>query len=188
MMVRMSAEARRAEVVEIASRHFARGGYHGTSTEPIAAEAGVSQPYLFRLFATKRDLFIACCAARQRSVAETFRAAAEGAPRAERFGAMGKAYVGLIEDRELLLFHMQMYAACSDPVIQEQVRAGFADLVGMVIELTGAEPADAWSFFATGMLLNVMASLDLDALAGECEWARLWTTRPGKLMGLETDA
>ena len=41
-------------------RHFAIGGYNGTSTEAIAREAGISQPYLFRLFRTKKELFIAC--------------------------------------------------------------------------------------------------------------------------------
>ena len=59
--MRRSAEERREEIVEVALRHFAKGGYHGTSTEAIAREAGISQPYLFRLFRTKRDLFVACC-------------------------------------------------------------------------------------------------------------------------------
>ena len=38
---------------------FARGGLHGTSTEEIAEAAGISQPYLFRLFGTKKRLFVA---------------------------------------------------------------------------------------------------------------------------------
>ena len=59
-MARKSAEVRREEIVGIALRHFAEGGYHGTSTEAIAREAGISQPYLFRLFRTKRELFLAC--------------------------------------------------------------------------------------------------------------------------------
>lgn len=184
-MVRMSAEARRDQVVGIASRHFALGGYNGTSTEAIAADAGVSQPYLFRLFATKRDLFIACCHACQERVAETFTSAAGKAPEEQRFEAMGKAYMALIEDRELLLFHMQMYAACSDPVIREVVRDGYAQLVDMVIETTGAGPEEAWTFFSAGMLLNVMASLDIDALAPERDWARQWTARPDELIGLD---
>ena len=59
-MPRMSAAARREDVVGIAFRHFAEGGFDGTSTEDIAREAGVSQPYLFRLFKTKRGLYEAC--------------------------------------------------------------------------------------------------------------------------------
>jgi AcrR family transcriptional regulator len=58
--MRKSADERREEILEIAIEHFAVGGYHGTSTEVIAKEAGISQPYLFRLFRTKRELFLAC--------------------------------------------------------------------------------------------------------------------------------
>ena len=57
---RKSAEERREEIVAIAIEQFALSGYKGTSTEAIAREAGISQPYLFRLFKTKRDLFLAC--------------------------------------------------------------------------------------------------------------------------------
>ena len=59
-MARRSAADRREEIVGIAFRHFGVGGFYGTSTEAIALEAGISQPYLFRLFKTKRGLFLAC--------------------------------------------------------------------------------------------------------------------------------
>jgi AcrR family transcriptional regulator len=183
-MARMSAAQRREEVVEIAMRHFARGGYHGTSTESIAREAGVSQPYLFRLFGTKRELFIACCERSSERIAQTFRAAADGLPQEERLVAMGHAYMDLIADRELLLFQLQMYAACSDPVIQGTVRGGYAELVEMVMRVAGADPEETWGFFSDGMLLNVIASLDLGAAAAEHEWARLWTEHPKESAGL----
>ena len=165
-MPRMSAADRRTEIVEIALGHFATGGYHGTSTEAIAAEAGISQPYLFRLFGTKRELFLACCAAGHEAVLATFTRAAEGVPPDERFPAMGRAYVEMLEDRRLLLFQMQQYAAASDPVIQAQVRQGYLDLFGAVKRLTDAPDEEVWNFFGKGMLLNVIASLDLpgDAL------------------------
>lgn len=165
----------------IAVRHFARGGYHGTSTEAIAAEAGISQPYLFRLYGTKRELFLACCARARDRVLETFASAAEGAPVDERFSAMGRAYVELIEDRDLLLFNMQMYAACADPVIQDAVRAGYVEIVDTLVRLTDAPAEAIWSFCSTGMLLNVIASLDLEAVAERREWVKAWTTAPKDL-------
>ena len=64
--VRKSAEERREEILAVALRHFAIGGLHGTSTEAIAREAGISQPYLFRLFRTKKELFLACVRPRRR--------------------------------------------------------------------------------------------------------------------------
>src|SRR5690242_17984970 len=103
--MRRSAEERREEIVEVALRHFAHGGYHGTSTEAIAREAGISQPYLFRLFRTKRDLFVACCERCYVRVGAVFAEAAAAAAPEERLEAMGKAYVErLVTDREVLLF------------------------------------------------------------------------------------
>ena len=172
---RRSAEERREEIVEIALEHFGVSGYRGTSTESIAAGAGISQPYLFRLFKTKRELFLACCERSNEMIEATFQRAVAGIPREERFAAMGAAYVELLGDRRLLLFQLQMYAACSDPVIQERVRGGYRDLVMLVTRLSEASPEEVWTFFAHGMLLNVIASLDLESIAGEDEWARTWT-------------
>src|SRR3954449_12393283 len=118
---RMSAGERRSEVIEIAIRHFGLHGYNGTSTDQVAREAGISQPYLFRLFGTKRELFLACHEVCHRRVLETFRAAADGVPPEQRIEQMGHAYVDLLRDRTMLLFQMQSYAACGDPEVQAQV-------------------------------------------------------------------
>jgi AcrR family transcriptional regulator len=171
---RRSAAERRDEIVTEAIRHFARSGYTAASTDAIARDAGISQPYLFRLFGTKRDLFLACHDRMHGRVAETFRAAAEGHPVEERMPAMGQAYTELLADRDTLLFQMQSYAACADPDIRARVRARYVELVHLVQELTGAEPAELWSFFSAGMLLNVVASLDLEAVADEEPWAANW--------------
>ena len=178
---RKSAEERREEIVGHALRHFALGGYHGTSTEAIARDAGISQPYLFRLFKTKRELFLACNEVSNARIRETFRVAAAGAEAGHELEAMGAAYVELLGDTERLLFQMQSYAACSDPVIQERVRAGYGEVVGEVTRLSGAAPEEVWQFFSHGMLLNVIASLDLPAIAERDAWAAAWCA-PGELI------
>ena len=171
---RRSAAERRGEIIEIAIEHFALRGYNGTSTDQVAREAGISQPYLFRLFHTKRELFLACHEVMHGRIAETFAAATRGLPREERMPAMAKAYADLLADRTSLLFQMQSYAASSDAEIQARVRERYADLVRQVAEATGAEPADLWSFFASGMLLNVIAALELEVLAPKEDWAACW--------------
>src|SRR5215510_1371532 len=106
--MRRSAEERREEIVTIGLRQFAEGGYHGTSTEAIAREAGISQPYLFRLFRTKKELFLACVDHCYAQVGGVFRDAAADAPEGERLTAMGRAYEErLLEDRDALRFQMQ---------------------------------------------------------------------------------
>lgn len=178
---RKSAEERRAEIVAAAVERFAAEGYVAASTEAIARDAGISQPYLFRLFGTKKELFLACHDRCMERISETFRAAARGSGQEERLTAMGKAYMDLLADRRLLLFQMQSYAASADPDIQAHVRRHYGDLVKEVTRLSGAGPHEVWTFFAHGMLLNVIASLDLASVAGEDAWAAAWS-QPGALI------
>src|SRR5205823_13437598 len=95
---RKTAEERREEIIEAAFAEFAATGLYGTSTEAIARRAGVSQPYLFRLFGTKKELFIAAVNRCFRTLLETFMRAAEGKQGDEALAAMGKAYVQLLMD------------------------------------------------------------------------------------------
>jgi AcrR family transcriptional regulator len=168
---RMTADERREMLVEAAVAEFGHGGLHGTSTEVIAARAGISHPYLFRLFGTKKNLFLACaadCSARLRA---TFTAAAEAAPPADRLKAMGHAYAELLADRRMLLMQLQMYAACEDTEVRQAVSNGYAELWQLVQRLSGAPDDEVRAFFATGMLLNVAAAMNLPGIAGDPQWA-----------------
>ena len=176
---RKSAEERREEIVALAIRQFAVNGYKGTSTETIAAEAGISQPYLFRLFRTKRELFLACVDRSNEKIRQVFRRVAAEAEPGDRLEAMGEAYIEeLLPDRHAILMQMQGYVATSDPEIRAHVRECFERLVAEVTELSGADEAAVWTFFAHGMLLNVTQSLDLAAIADTSEWAASWCGGP----------
>jgi AcrR family transcriptional regulator len=170
---RKSAEVRREEILEAAMKEFAYGGLHGTSTEKIARRAGISQPYLFRLFGTKKELFTASSRRCFGRVLAAFQEAAEGKTGAEAMKAMGRAYDQLLADRELLLGQMQMYAACSDPEIRDVTRAGFAELFRFVERATGAGTLEIRDFFAMGMLMNVAAAMDLPQICSDDDsWAQ----------------
>jgi AcrR family transcriptional regulator len=175
---RLSADERRTQVVAAAIRRFAAGGLAGTSTEDIAADVGLSQPYLFRLFRTKRDLFLACCEASYQRVSDTFAASVEGLPMdaEQRLGAMGQTYLDLLVDRDELRFQLQMYAAsAADADIREPVRAGYKALIDRVRDLTGASEERLWAFAAHGMMCNLIAAMDLPAVADQDEWAAAWS-------------
>src|SRR3954467_11213584 len=170
-MARKSAEARREEITEIALRHFAEGGYHGTSTEAIAREAGISQPYLFRLFRTKRDLFLACADRACDRVREVFEREAATAPAGEKLERMGQAYIDeLLPERHEIRMLMQSYVAGAEPEIQPHVRESYLGLVREGAALAGVPPADTFTFFAHGMLLNVIAALDIPVEGGIESW------------------
>jgi AcrR family transcriptional regulator len=158
---RKTAEERREALVEAASLEFARSGLHGASTDDIARRAGISQPYLFRLFRTKKELFLAVVDRCFTDTAAIFREAAEGVEPAGRLEAMGMAYCELLRDRSRLMMQMQTYAACDDQDVRDSVRRHYGDLVRLVEEISGASQEAVSAWFATGMLLNVAAAMDL---------------------------
>lgn len=160
--VRKTAQERREAVLDAALAEFAERGLHGASTEAIAAAAGISQPYVFRLFGTKKELFKAVVTRCFRETLETFQRAAEGTRGEEALSAMGTAYVELLlPDPSRLGIQMQSYAACDDPDICEAVRAGYGDLHAYVERVSGLPAEEVSRFFATGMLLNVIAAMRL---------------------------
>jgi AcrR family transcriptional regulator len=166
----MSAAERRESVLEAAVTEFAARGLDGTSTELVAQRAGISQPYLFRLFPTKKALFIALVERCFQRVAGAFAEAAAGRTGEDALGAMGDAYRRLLEDRTLLLLQMHSYAACDDPDIREATRAGFRRLWLLVERVTGLPFEQVKEFFALGMLMNVAAAMDLPAV--DERWTR----------------
>jgi len=161
---RMPAAKRRELVLDAAVVEFAVHGLAGTSTEDVARQAGISQPYLFRLFPTKKALFIELIGRCFQRVKDTFTAAADGLTGEEALVAMGDAYELLLEDRTLLQLQMQCYAACHDPEVGDATRAGFKGLWEMVERLTGLPFQTVVDFFAVGMLINVAAAMDLPAV------------------------
>jgi AcrR family transcriptional regulator len=159
---RLTATERRDDLLDAALIEFAERGYEGTSTEDIARRAGISQPYLLRLVGTKKELFKASVTRCFRETLEMFQRAAEGHRGEEALQAMGTAYMDvLVNERTRLRAQMQAYAACDDPEICEVVRNGFGDLVAYAQRVSGLEPEAISTFFARGMLLNVLASMQV---------------------------
>src|SRR5438876_3771474 len=158
---RLTAAERRDTILDAAMAAFAERGFAGTSTEDIAREAGISQPYLFRLFGTKKELFKATAARCLRETLAMFQRAAEGKRGEEALLAIGHAYRDelILGDRVRLRAQMQAYVACEDPEICQVVRDGFGDLVAYVQRVSGLPDEDVGRFFATGMFMNVLASM-----------------------------
>jgi AcrR family transcriptional regulator len=173
MMVstRQTAAERRVAVLSAAVTEFAKSGYAGTSTDAIAARAGISQPYLFRLFGTKKDLFIATYDQVGTRIVKELSGAIEGLNGEEAMHAMGMAYLQLLQDPEMLQVQMHGFAAATgDPEIAAACRKTFEVLWHMVKDKLGLDPEMIQNFFANGMLISVMSAIDL--LSVKEAWAQ----------------
>lgn len=159
---RQTAEERRAALLEAAAHEFAQKGLHGGSTQAIAKAAGISEPYLFRLFGTKKELYLATTGLKMEELYAAFERASRGKTGQAALEAMGDAFTELgSSDRDRLLLMLQCFAGCDDPDVREVVRGVWRDLVELVEQRSG-EPAEAVSgFFAKGMLLTVTMSMQL---------------------------
>ncbi len=180
---RQTAVERRHAVLTAAVTEFARAGFAGTSTEAIAARAGISQPYLFRLFGTKKDLFIATYARVGERIVAEMTGAAEGLEGEEALHAMGRAYVQLLQDPDLLQVQMHGFAAATgDADIAAACRKTFEVLWHLVDERTDGDEETIRQFFSTGMMISVMSAIDL--LSVPDRWAQSMCPAPEKAVAL----
>ncbi|ANS27608.1 TetR family transcriptional regulator [Rhodococcus opacus] len=168
---RMSATERRELVLAAASRAFARDGYHGTSTDAVAREAGVSQPYVVRMFGSKSRLFADVFDRAMRRIMDTFEPhfddVAADPENDESWLPMGIAYTELLEDRDLLLVMMHGFTSGANPEIGALARDWMSRLYTQIRTRTGCSPEQARTFIANGMLLNTLLAMQVPEHAGQ---------------------
>jgi AcrR family transcriptional regulator len=169
-----TAEQRREDVLLAAMPVFGQRGLYGTPTTEVAKAAGISQAYLFRLYPTKEELFVALLERCFERIHDAFAEAiaSVGNSGMHPLEAMGVAYTALIEEQpELLLNQLQGQAASSEPAVREALRRGFAGLFEMVERESGAPAEEIHRFFAHGMLCNLIAALQISEL--DQHWAQV---------------
>jgi len=183
---RRTAEERREDVVRAAIVEFATYGFHGGLTERIAAEAGISQPYVLRLFGTKKALFIVAlqrvCAGIVDAWQEALDAYGESAGGVDtserRLEALQEPYYRFVYDVVELRLILQASAAAEDDEIRAQLQAGMDTMFRWVRDATGASYEAVQQFWAYGMMLTIAASIGAAREAEEAEWARAMLMLP----------
>lgn len=152
-------------LLDAATAVFGELGYHGASTHAIARAAGVSQPYVVRMFGGKEALFLAVLERSVERMIDAFaeaRAAHLANPEGDTLTRIvGERYVDLLSDRGLLRSMMHAFMLGSDPVIGPAARAGILRVHAYLREELGIDAADAHHFLATGMLMNTVVALRL---------------------------
>jgi TetR/AcrR family transcriptional regulator len=170
MSVRLPAEERKAAVLECACGIFSAGSYRGTTTAEIARQAGVTEPVLYRHFASKRDLYLAVLEESWRRLRRLWQRVVEEEPD-PRFwvGAMGRAYLESKDSKVLCaeLWIQALTEASDDPEIRKllrrqmrEVHAFVSDVIRRSQQAGGVFPerdpsAEAWIFISIGLLGTV---------------------------------
>jgi AcrR family transcriptional regulator len=157
---RQTADERRVAVLDAATKEFAVKGLHGASTEDIARAAGISQPYLFRLFGTKKELYLATSRRAIDHLYQVFAAASAGKSGMEALTAMGEAYESVMSDRDRLMLMLKCWASCDDPEICEAVRGAWRNLVDLAERASGETPEAVSAFFSKGTLLTILMGME----------------------------
>jgi AcrR family transcriptional regulator len=168
---RMSGIDRRDLVLDAAVFEFGEHGWHGARIETIAARAGISHPYLLRLFSSKRELFIV---AMDRAFDRMEGAFTDAVQRddGDAILALGEAYrILLREDPAALRLHMHAVAVAGDEEVGEAVTGRYAALLERMRELSGASEDRVRTCFAVGLTLTVVTVLDLPDRRGDLRWA-----------------
>jgi AcrR family transcriptional regulator len=181
----MKSGDRRELVLEAATSAFGDHGYVGTTTDQVARAAGVSQPYVVRMFGTKEKLFLAVLERAIERLLTAFRAvlAEPSAAEPDLHVRLGNAYVELLRDRGILLSLMHAFVLGSDPVVGAAARAGFLEVYRVLRDEAGFSPDEVREFLAHGMLINTMVGLRMgdDYESNPAARELLHATLPSKL-------
>lgn len=178
---RRTAEERREEVIQVAMVEFATYGFHGGSTERIAKEAGISQPYVLRLFGTKKALFLATLERVSDDIIHAWRTALQEKPAStsdERLNVLRETFLGFVTDVVGLRMVLQGFSSAEDPEIRATSQDCLRRMFDWTREVTGADMKQMRQFFAEGMTLMVVASIRAVEVAGTEEWARAMSMMP----------
>ena len=166
---RKTAGERRESILRAAAQVFGRRGYVGATTDQVAKAAGISQPYVVRLFGSKEALFLEVLESAKRELLTAFResiAEAGGGDTARTRRLLGERYVELARERGVHLSLLQAFVQGADPVVGAAARAGYLEIWRMLRDEAGLSTEQARDFLGQGMLISVLLAVDMPVLAG----------------------
>lgn len=147
--------------MQAAISEFAVRGLHGASTEAIAAKVGISQPYIFKIYGTKKELFLAAV---RRVYDDTLAAFRAGLARGgdSPLQAMGVTFEETVTNRDELLMLLQSVASTADEEVRVAVHDCFHELYVFVQEQSQASDYHVQQFLGYGLMIAAMRGVGLE--------------------------
>ncbi|MGW4248134.1 TetR/AcrR family transcriptional regulator [Nocardia sp. NPDC004722] len=171
-----TSDVRREAVLDAAITEFAKTGFHGTPINTVAVTAGISPAYVFKLFPSKVELFVAAldrCFERVEGALSAGAARVPGGDPEQVLHEMGGAYAELIADKSLLMLQVHALSAADVPDIAEAVRRGLRRVTEFAESRSKGSGEQVQHFMAYGQLCHLITTLGLDASEGP--WAATLT-------------
>ncbi|HRN28867.1 MAG TPA: TetR/AcrR family transcriptional regulator [Terrimesophilobacter sp.] len=162
-------EARREELLSAATTAFARRGYFGTTTNEVATEASISQPYVVQYFGSKESLFLQVHERAGTLVTEQMRSVAAASASMPTFVA---DYKRIVVEPTLLLVIMHAVFAASVPAIGDRARELFVRMYDILVNEAHATPEQAHEFLGKSLLLNTVLAMDIENHLDENPWVK----------------
>jgi AcrR family transcriptional regulator len=169
---RHSADERRVLVLEAARAEFAAVGLGAATGESISYRAGISHPYLLRLFGSKRELFLAVVEATFDELLDAVGEAAGSSDGSQALAAAETAIATALENRGGAALLLQFLAACGEDDIRPPVRRRLAELYRALVRVSGGEEPEVAQLFARLVLRGATEAMRLPEVAGRDAWAR----------------
>ncbi|MGG6313308.1 TetR/AcrR family transcriptional regulator [Paenibacillus macerans] len=163
---------RKSEIISAAIEVFAETGYFRSTTAQVAERTQISQPYIFRFFASKEALLLAALEVSWTRVVESFRQVVATATVERLETELVDAYVRIAEShRNEILLQMQAQTI-QEELIREAMQRGFGEVRQIVIDAfrqAGISDPEGRTliFLARGMLCNVSMALGMPELMGK---------------------
>jgi TetR/AcrR family transcriptional regulator len=162
---RIPASERRAQILEAARGLFGAQGYHGTTTDQIASAAGISQPYVVRMFGSKQALFLEVLHETLAVLLDAWRTTvADLGPDDDPAHAIGEQFVDLAATRGLHTMLLQAFVSGAEPAIGAAARAGFLEIYRFLRDEAGLPDERVQGFLGSGMIFSVMLAIDMPML------------------------
>jgi AcrR family transcriptional regulator len=172
-----TSDLRRETVINSAIAVFAKAGYLGTPIAAVAKHAKISSAYVFKLFPSKQELFVA---ALEQAFGLILSTLSDGAGRSADqtpdgvLSAMEAAYATLISNRDLLMLQVHALSVADVQEIGAAFRKGLQTIAKFVKSRSGASDDAVQRFFAYSQLCHLITTISLDG--NSAAWARMLTT------------
>jgi AcrR family transcriptional regulator len=165
---RLSAADRREQILNAATAVFAERGYHGTTTDQVAQAAGISQPYVVRMFGTKQKLFLEVLQRALDLLFTAFRnALTDPGDGTTVKGRLGGSFIDLVGTTGVHRTLLHAFVSGNDPVIGAAAREGFVSIYRFLRDDAKFTPEEVESFLGGGMLISVLLGIELPSVFGQ---------------------